>query len=180
MPVQEDERKLAELILYISQRCVDHYYFGQTKLNKILFFSDFTAYGKWGRTITNADYQHLPQGPTVYRMVPVQEALKSEHALAIQPTNCFGYQQNRPVNLREPDLNLFKGPEIALVDMWIERLKPMSSADVSRLSHSTAAWVTTKHAEIIDPRTVFLAWAEPSAFEIQRGLELAAQHGLVA
>jgi hypothetical protein len=180
MPVQENERKLAELILYISQKCANHYYFGQMKLNKLLFFCDFSAYGKWGTTITNAEYQHLPKGPTVYRMLPVQDALKSDGALAIQPTDCFGFQQNRPVNLRQPDLNLFTGPEIALVDSWIERLKPMSSNDVSRLSHSTAGWSITKDSEIIDPKTVFLAWSEPSAFEIQRGLELAAQHGLVA
>lgn len=179
MPIKENETKLAELILYVSQRCANDDYFGQTKLNKILFFSDFTSFGRWGSTITGADYQHLPQGPTVYRMIPVQEELKKAGSLAIQPTDCFGYQQFRPVNLREPNLNLFTGPEVALVDSWIDRLRPMSSTEVSRLSHSTAGWNTTRHSEIIDPKTVFLAWGEPSVFEIQRGLALAAEHGLL-
>jgi hypothetical protein len=40
----EDEQKMKELILYISQKCADDTKFGATKLNKILYFSDFLAY----------------------------------------------------------------------------------------------------------------------------------------
>ena len=38
---QGDERKLRELILYISQRCANDPTFGAIKLNKTLCFSDF-------------------------------------------------------------------------------------------------------------------------------------------
>jgi Antitoxin SocA-like, Panacea domain len=49
----------------------------KSNLHKILFYSDFSAFGLWGKTITNAEYQHLEHGPAVYRMLPVQEALKA-------------------------------------------------------------------------------------------------------
>ena len=34
-------RRLGELILYIAERCADDHTLGATKLNKILWFSDF-------------------------------------------------------------------------------------------------------------------------------------------
>jgi hypothetical protein len=180
MAIQENERKLAELILYVSQKSVNDIYFGQTKLHKILFFSDFVAFGQWGELITGAQYQHLEHGPGLYRMIPVLDALAAENAIAYQPMNCFGYRQVRVVNLREPDLTDFKGREIALVDAWIDRLKHMSATEASKFSHETAAWRATDEREIIDPRMVFFSWGDPSDTEIARGKELAEQYGLVA
>jgi hypothetical protein len=180
MAVQDKEKKIAELILYICQKSVNDVYFGQTKLHKILFFSDFVAFGSWGKLITDAQYQHLEHGPGLYRMVPLINALIEEQAVAIQPTNCFGFKQTRVVNLREPDLSDFSGKEIALVDAWIERLKLMTAKEVSLFSHDTAAWRVTQMSEIIDPKTVFFSWCDPSESEIRRGQELAVQHGLLA
>ena len=54
-----DEEKLSELILYISQKCATDPKFGAVKLNKILYLSDFLAFGNWGEPITGVEYQHL-------------------------------------------------------------------------------------------------------------------------
>jgi hypothetical protein len=179
MQMKNEERKLAELILYISQKYANDPNYGSVKLNKALFFPDFNAYASWGRTITEAEYQHQPEGPTLLRMLPVLEALKDERAIAIQPVQYFGYPQKRPVNLRDPDLIHFSGKEIALVDAWLERLRPMNAREVSEYSHETAGWRTTKNGEIIRPQTVFIGWSKPSAAEILRGQELAATRGLL-
>jgi hypothetical protein len=179
MAIRNEERKLAELILYVCQRSANDPNFGSVKLNKALFFPDFNAYASWGSTITGAEYQHQQEGPTVVRMLPVLEALKDEGALAIQHVDYFGHTQKRPVNLRNPDLIHFTAREIALVDAWLERLRPMNGTEVSRFSHETAGWRTTKNGEIIHPKTVFIGWAKPSASEIMRGQELAAKHGLL-
>ena len=61
MMMLDNERKLAELILYISQRYATDPNFGMVKLNKALYFPDFSAYASWGETITGAEYQHLPE-----------------------------------------------------------------------------------------------------------------------
>ena len=180
MSVQPNERKLAELILYISQKYADDQSFGQVKLNKALFFSDFTSFGIFGQTITGAEYQHLPEGPAVLRMLPVQRALREEGSFAIQELTSYGYKQKKPVNLRSPNLSLFSGEEIALVDEWVERLRPMNGKQVSDYSHKTAAWEFTKQGEIIDPKLVYIAWGKPNAAEVRRGQEIAAEYGLLA
>jgi hypothetical protein len=80
----EDERKMKELILYISQKCADDAKFGATKLNKILYFSDFLAYAYHGSPITGFEYQKLPNGPAPRRLVPVREQLMESGELGIQ------------------------------------------------------------------------------------------------
>ena len=179
MPVAQREKRLAELILYICQQLADDPYFGQTKLNKVLFFADFDAYGKWGKTLSGGEYQHIQQGPCVRRMKPVQEAMIEAKDLELQAVEFHSFCQERLVNLRAPNLELFTRDEIALIDNWIARLRIMSAKEASELSHQTAAWQMTKQGELIDPNLVFIAWGAPTNEEIRRGQEIAAQHSLL-
>ena len=129
MPTVPEERKLAELILYISQKCAQDSDFGATKLNKILYFSDFSAYENWGESITNCEYQNLRGGPAPRRLLLVRDQLKSDGHLVVQPVYLpSGVVQHRTVNLREPDLTDFKTREIALVDNVIDRLSGLSAS----------------------------------------------------
>jgi len=180
MGIDAKDRKLSELILYVSQRYADDPTYGQVKLNKAIFFPDFAAYGVRGETITGAQFQHNAEGPTVVRMIPVQQGLIEEGALAIQKLNSYGYTQLKPVNLRAPNLSLFTAEEIALVDDWIERLRPMNARQVSDYSHKTAAWKLTRQGELIPPCMVYIAGSEPSAYDIKRGQEIAMRYGLLA
>src|SRR5687767_11634112 len=111
-----DKKKLGELILYISKKSELDPNFGAVKLNKILFYSDFIAFGRLGKAITEQDYQRLDQGPAPRRLLPVREDLIDRGYLAIQEVARFGKTQKRTVALRDPDLSIFTAEEIALVD----------------------------------------------------------------
>jgi hypothetical protein len=91
----------------------------------------------------------------------------------------FDYSQRKPISLREPDLIHFNGKEIALVDAWIEKLRPLNARQISDLSHETAAWRLTRDRETIDPRHVWIAWRKANAAEMMRGKELAEKYGLL-
>lgn len=45
---QTDDRKMKELILYLASRSEEDPRFSATKLNKLLFYCDFTAYRRLG------------------------------------------------------------------------------------------------------------------------------------
>ena len=62
-PAKYDERKPGELIVLIASLSRDDPAFGDVKLNKLLFFSDFLAYTNLGQPITGAEYQKLDFGP---------------------------------------------------------------------------------------------------------------------
>jgi Antitoxin SocA-like, Panacea domain len=171
---QPDERKLAELILYISQKCASDPTFGAVKLNKILYFSDFFAFGNWGSPITGVEYQHLPNGPAPRRLLPVRDQMVDNRDLVIQRVQLqSGNVQHRTVNLREPNLDLFSGREIALIDNVIEALDKLNAQQTSDLSHRMVGWKATSDSETIRYETIFLSDQPLSDAEVRRAQELA-------
>src|SRR5271157_2942127 len=80
----DGEAKLAELILYISQRCALDPKFGATKLNKILYFSDFIAYADLGYGITGVEYSHRELGPAPTRLRPIRDHLIKSGQLRLE------------------------------------------------------------------------------------------------
>lgn len=176
-----DEDKLAELILYISEKCATDPKFGAVKLNKILYLADFLAFGNWGQPITGVDYQHLRMGPAPRRLVPVREALQRSGKLVVQVLPLrSGNQQVRTVNLVEPNLQIFSGREIALVDSIIEDLWNMDAEESSEFSHRFVGWKMTKEGEPIPYGSIFISDEPLSTAEVARGQELARQFGLTS
>lgn len=176
-----EEKKLAQMILYSSQKCATSKTWGSVMLNKVLFFSDFLAYGNLGKAISGVEYQNLRMGPAPRRLLPVRDKMIADKELTIQPVRLkSGNFQQRPVNLREPDLSIFGGDQIAILDNVIESFRDMVADDISELSHRMVGWKMTKEGETIPYATVFLSDAPLNDAEIKRGTELAAELGLLA
>lgn len=169
-----NERKLAELILYISQKCANDPTFGAVKLNKILCYSDFLFYAYHDRGITDVEYQKLPNGPAPRRLLPVRNRMIQKRDLALQDVVLkSGHVQKRTVNLRQPNLSLFTGEEIALVDRVIESSKEVPSGIVSEYSHNLVGWLVVDEGETIPYDTIFFANPPLSEDEAYRAKELA-------
>lgn len=137
------EEKFRELILYIARECESHPFFGATKLNKILFFSDFIAYKATGRSITGAAYMALEYGPVPRKLVPVREDMLLNGDITIEQSG----SQTRVVPTRAPDLEYFSAGERKIVDYVIGALEFQDAESVSELSHRfagyKAAWAET-------------------------------------
>src|SRR5438034_140375 len=69
------DRRFKDLLLYVAERLGDDPTFGETKLNKVLFFSDFQAFRVLGRPITGAEYQRNIYGPTARLYTVMREKL---------------------------------------------------------------------------------------------------------
>jgi hypothetical protein len=153
-----NEEKLAELILYISEKCATDPTFGATKLNKILCFSDFLFYAYNDRGITGVEYQKLPAGPAPRRLLPVRDQMIQNRELALQEIPLkSGLTQKRTVNLRRAKLSLFGGDEIAMVDSVIESLREVDAETTSKKSHEMVGWLVTQVGETIPYNTVYFA-----------------------
>ncbi len=174
---REDKQKFKELILYISEKSATDAYFGATKLNKILFLSDFWAYAELGEPITGMEYMHLPYGPGPRKLLPIRQEMEHNGELAIQPAVVQGMSQKRPVNLRPPELSEFTAEQIALVDRVIDLLKEATGFQVSSYTHGWHGWIAAEDKETIPYETVFINDAPLTEFEIVRGKQLAARHG---
>jgi hypothetical protein len=169
----ENEARYRELVLYICQKCATDPKFGATKLNKILYFSDFLAYAALGEPITGFEYQRLPNGPAPRRMLPMREEMERRRDLGFQLVVLKGGRtQRRAVNLRAPDLKVFTAEQIALVDRIIEELWDLDAEAVSELSHRMMGWRLADLNEVIPYETVFISSEPLTETDVQRAREL--------
>lgn len=147
IPMTNTDNKLKELILYIALRSEGDDKFGATKLNKLLFYSDFLAYLNFGKAITSHEYQVLPKGPAPRYLVPIRREMEATGDIAISKRDFYGFEQHRVFALRDPNLDLFTAQEIDLVNRLIARYWDVNGNEISEESHQFVGW---KYAEVGD------------------------------
>lgn len=144
-----DREKLREAILHLAMSSEDDLHFGKTKLYKLLFFSDFAHFVSTGQAITWAEYRCFPFGPVPTEAEPLIEEMARAGELAIQHRDHFGYQQVRPIALREAELSRFSGAEVARLERTVRDLRQMNASGVSELSHHFLGWQVAGERELI-------------------------------
>lgn len=167
-----DDDKLRELILYIADLSSQDIHFGATKLNKLLFYSDFLAYQRFGHSITSQEYQALPQGPAPRRLKPIIESMQRSGELRIEPRRRFNRKQLRSMAGRPPNLSQFTMDEVDLVKDVIMRFWNMNAAAISEESHWFLGWRLANEGETIPYSTVLIGNRKPTAREQRRAYAL--------
>jgi hypothetical protein len=170
--------KFKELLIYIAEKSVDDGSFGATKLNKILYYSDFLAYGELGEAITGVKYQRLNYGPAPVPLLPVEAELEREGAVQIVEVPKFNWTQKRLIAKRRPDLSVFTAAEIALVDSVIDSLRKFDASGVSALSHLERSWQIVGDREEIPYEYTFLSSEPMTPTDVARARAVAAELGL--
>lgn len=178
-PELNGEAKLRELILYIADKCTDAPKFGLTKLNKILYFSDFLWYMHTGLPITGVKYMRLEKGPAPQRMIPIREQMIANGDIYVikkeYPDNRV---QHRVIARDKANLDKYFTPgQIAWVDEVIRILWDANADETSELSHGMAWKVYNIDKELIPYEVAFLSDEKITANDIARTGELEKQYG---
>ena len=176
-PASDSDERLRQLVLYISDRCYEDPGFGATKLAKILYFSDFKAFARYGESITRAEYMSLPRGPVPKRLVHVKQRMEDNREIAIHAMPFKGKDQHRVYPLRETDLSLFTAEDIALVDAVISEHWGKTATEVSNLAHDRIWEIAGTQGRPVPKEAVFISSEPLTPYDIQRTKELAAEHG---
>jgi hypothetical protein len=146
-------------VLYVARETEQDSRCGKTKLLKILFYADFAAYRKRRKPITGRSYRKAEFGPVPDQAQAALEAMVTEGLCAWAVRDSIGYQQEKLIALREPDLELFSGEELDLIRRTIQELWPMTAKEVSDLSHRFAGWQAAAMGEEIPYNTIFVGEA---------------------
>lgn len=172
-PEMEDkEERLRELILYIANKCVNDSMFGATKLNKILFKSDFLSFEMYGTSISGASYKRLDHGPVPASLLPIRAKMEEEAEIFIKKIHWpNGKVQHKVIAMRESDLTYFSGRDIAIVDTIISALKDMNAEQASEYTHGIQ-WKTCYNNDPIPYETAFLSDEPVTLGDISRTEEL--------
>lgn len=157
MPPKFNREKFRNLILYIADRSRDDRKFGATKLNKILYFSDFEAYGLWGEAITGATYMRLDRGPVPREILPVLHEMEAEGEVRRFERKYFHHTQKCVEALQEPDTALFGVHELDLVDKVMHELRYLNADEVSALSHLDKGWRIAEDRDVIPYSSVYIS-----------------------
>ena len=137
--------KLYEMILFFCDGA------GQlkTKLNKLLFYTDFKYFKLHQQPLTGLDYLRYDFGPVPRHYDLIYEALKESGLVKIDIQefgDVFGY---RISGARQSNLHTFSERELAVLLDIKERFREISATDISTLSHKEKAWMNTSRNFII-------------------------------
>ena len=153
--------KLKELIIYIAQESKDDPNFVATKLNKILFMADFFYYGTTGKSISEAEYWHLQNGPTPKAMKSVLDDLEANKEIEIIERDHFGYSQKRVLPKRGANTSQFSRDEIEFVNQAIKSLWDKNGIELSNWTHTLIPWLITENKSDIPYDSVFVLYQLP-------------------
>lgn len=132
--------KIAGLITYYIQRSKPDFN-DKLKLNKQLFFTDFTHYKNYGSSISGLSYRAIKYGPVPANYDNIYAYLENEQIIGSQ----FLRLSNggaREVLLSEADFdkNLFSEQELETIEAIIARFADIPTWDIVELSHQEKAW----------------------------------------
>ncbi len=168
-----NEAKLKELIVYIASLSERDDSFGATKLNKLLFRADFTAYAQWGKPITGVEYFALDNGPAPRPMRKLLNLMQDQGEIAVREKDYFGHEQHRVIPLRSPRLEgMFDVQEMNLLFRLIQHYWGTSGTSMSEESHEFLGWELAELEETIPYCVALVGNREPTLDEIKRGRRL--------
>jgi hypothetical protein len=151
-----DDRKTKELILYLAAKSEADPRFSATKLNKLLFYCDFTAYRRLGRSITGHSYWKLQFGPAPKAMLPILNQMQQDGDCDEIKKDYFGREQRWVRARRSSEISAFSSEELRMADQIVEELWESSAVEVSDLAHDFIGWKAAVLNEVIPYETVFV------------------------
>lgn len=167
--------RMRELILYIADRCKSDLKFGATKLNKILYHSDFAAFREFGTPITGAQYMRLDFGQVPVHLLPVQKQMLADGDIEMQRADYYTQQQKRIRPKRKSNQLLFEEHELAIVDAVIEELKDFDASTVSYMTHGRV-WEIAKNGQRVPYEAAFVSDGGLTEEDMQWALGLINEH----
>ena len=117
----------------------------KTKLNKLLFYADFVNFYLNGRSISGANYVHLPFGPVPDQYEQILKKLTAAGELEITPINTRkGTANEIHLGANAGNASETLAPEEAAALDWVlDNYGKMSTEEIMELSHNEKAYRNT-------------------------------------
>jgi len=173
-------QRLRELILHIASASSKDAKFGKTKLVKLLYLIDFSAFRDTGQPITGYPYVKLPNGPFPDHLDVLLDDMRQQGDIDIEDDPFAGYlhSQFRVVAKRPAKLGPFFTPEdIAFVDAFILAYRDYSGSDLAKMTHGIA-WKIPDIGEGIPYEASLQTDEEITQEDIDHVERLIAEYGL--
>ena len=127
--------RLKNIMLYILNRCDDVWC---TKMNKLLFYTDFMSYRERGMAMTGLSYRAIDFGPVPERW----DRVYSEFPEVRQELRQVGdFVGSVLIASAEAANTMFTDAELKVLDAICTHFGKITSREISRISHDEEAWL---------------------------------------
>lgn len=130
-------RKLQEMMVYFAGQTGTW----RTKLNKLLFYSDFLHFRRFGASISGARYVRMQYGPVPADFYGVQARLVDDGSIDERPAHAGDCEGTVFAALRQADMALFAESEVAVMADVAAHFTGWSASRISEFSHREPAWL---------------------------------------
>lgn len=135
---------------------------GITKLNKLLYKSDFEHFRRHARPIIGDEYIKMKKGPVPEKSYSIfnsnfreEEDDSLKEFFDVQKRFIFDYAEKTIKPKREPDMDYFSKSEKEIMQSVSEEYRDYSATDMSELTHDESPWQNADRLENIDYLSVF-------------------------
>lgn len=129
--------RLKNIILFFIDKCGGVF---NTKMNKLLFYSDFLSYKLRGIGMSGLAYKAIQYGPVPQQWDIVYGSIDDIHSEIIAfPT--VGYSGVKLCSDLQPDMSEFTKEDIEILETVYTKFRNNSANDISEISHKENAWI---------------------------------------
>ncbi len=145
-----DFKKLTEMVVFFTGKMQPW----KTKMNKLLFYADFSHFKQTGFSISGINYRAIPMGPVPNNFNSIFEYLANKNKIDIFytpfPDGGIGEQFN-PNPQKQFNTELFSEKELSVLEEIAVRFKSTTTKEIIEISHKEKAWIENhKEKKIID------------------------------
>ncbi|MBR6189925.1 MAG: DUF4065 domain-containing protein [Prevotella sp.] len=127
--------KLKNVLLYFIEKSHGIFF---TKMNKLLFYTDFLTYKTLGRGMTGLCYRAIDFGPVPEHWDRIYSFFDEIQQEIVHFSS--GKEGTRLTSTLSPDMSEFSEQERNLLDTVYHHFRAMSSTQISETSHKEEAW----------------------------------------
>lgn len=136
---QPDLEKMSNMILFFAEKTEAW----KTKLNKLLFYSDFAMYSKTAQSISGTKYAAINLGPVPNKFNSIYDFLHDRKDIIIE--NVF-FSDGATGSIikctpqKSFNADLFSSQEIKIMNLVAEKFRDTTSKEIIEISHNENAW----------------------------------------
>jgi len=129
--------KIANVIGYFSSE-LDAF---KTKVNKLLFYTDFLMYQKTAHSMTGITYKALPYGPVPAEYEKLYVKLCDDNTIGILPFEFNDGNYGEKIIGLKDIANDFSAIEMEVLNIVLKHFKANSTKEIVDISHDEPAWI---------------------------------------
>lgn len=135
-----DFKMFSEMVVFFTEKLQPW----KTKLNKLLFYADFTMHKQTGFSMSGVQYRAITMGPVPNNFNSIFEFLANKEDIDIYYTHFVDGgtgEQFKPNAKKDFNPALFNEVELKILNSVAERFKNTTTNEIIEISHKERAWI---------------------------------------